>query len=176
MGDDPPRKRARTEPSSVADDDGNVGTHDNRHPRRSLQNAPPLDAHRIGDTQPTRTTQGPRRARVEDVHDDELDEDRAAPLRRSSRNAPPPPPPDTNDSEDTEPTTTTQASRRARVEDVDDDELDEGRPAQHYQARDEEPHRPTADLRGKCPLCFGGGRPELKHTGYVRVAVKCASS
>lgn len=30
--------------------------------------------------------------------------------------------------------------------------------------------RPSDDLRRKCPLCFGGPRPNLQHTGYVIAA------
>lgn len=67
-------------------------------------------------------------------------------------------------------------SRRARVE----DEAEEPQ-AQHIGASEPQPQssttpprlqRPSDSLRRKCPLCFGGQRPQLAHTEYVEIRTR----
>lgn len=71
---------------------------------------------------------------------------------------------DTSPEPDTQPRTRTRAQRHT-ADAPDAPDVEDG--ARSPRPAEDAPPKltaPTDDLRRKCPLCFGGGRPKLRHT------------
>lgn len=148
-------KRAARKPSG---EDGDVSDAQSEDDDRSATHT----QHRDGTQDDAAQAQAKRAARqpsIEDVEDDDDIRRRVkARLTEDGTNGFFP-------DERTTPAAGARASRAARRAERDEKAEDDG-PKPCAAAR-EKLTRPSADLRAKCPLCFGGARPSLEHTEYV---------